>query len=170
MLWHDLFRPIHVLILNNFSDELRAAATESGDSIVNVLHGEHDAEVAESVYWGAAMVCHHRRCEEAGQLEPAMAVRGTHHGNLDAHAGQTGDAICPVSFNRGASLEFKAKFNEKVDGVARRTFARGRILFGDTAGRSRCRCTLTRIKGSASDQCPPEGTAPDAWPCDPRHR
>jgi len=34
---------IHVLILNHFADEFRAATAEPVKRIVDVLHGEHDA-------------------------------------------------------------------------------------------------------------------------------
>ena len=39
----DVAEPIHVLVLNHVADELRAALTEPGERIVDVLHGEHDA-------------------------------------------------------------------------------------------------------------------------------
>src|SRR6185295_16321823 len=82
----DIAKPIHVLILNHFAYELRAATAEPDERIVDVIHGEHDAEVAESVHRGAAVIGDHGRREEAGQLESAVTVRRTHHGNLDAHA------------------------------------------------------------------------------------
>src|SRR5213075_523514 len=45
-----------------------------------------------------------------------VTVRGTHHGNLDAHVAQSSDAICPVSFDWGAPLELEAKFGEELNG------------------------------------------------------
>src|SRR5207237_276706 len=83
--------------------------------LVDVIHGEHDAQVAESVHRGAAVIGDHRRREKSGDLEPAMTVRRTHHGNLDAHAAQSSDAICPVSFDWGAPLELEAKFGEELN-------------------------------------------------------
>src|SRR5262245_33954258 len=62
------------------------------------------------------MIGDHRRREESGHFEPAVAVRRTHHGNLDAHVAQSSDAICPVSFDWGAPLELEAKFREELDG------------------------------------------------------
>src|SRR5437899_10829250 len=112
----DVAKPIHVFILDHFADELRAVFAESGERIVDVLHGEHDAQVAESVHWGAAVIGDHRRREESGHLEPAVTVRRTHHGNLDAHIAQSSDAICPVSFDWGAPLELEAKFGEELNG------------------------------------------------------
>jgi hypothetical protein len=39
----DVAEPIHILVLDHFADELRAALTEPDERIVEVLHGEHDA-------------------------------------------------------------------------------------------------------------------------------
>src|SRR5438094_9848084 len=92
----DVAEPIHVFILDHFADELRAAFAESGECIVDVLHGEHDAQVAESIHWGTAVIGDHRRREETGHLEPAMTVRRTHQGNLDAHVAQSSHPILPI--------------------------------------------------------------------------
>src|SRR6266540_3657230 len=91
----DVAEPIRVLVLDHFADELRAAFAEPGERIVDVLHGEHDAQVTERVHRGTAVIGDHRRREESGHLEPAVTVRRTHHGNLDAHVAQSSDAICP---------------------------------------------------------------------------
>src|SRR6185295_5598077 len=112
----DIAEPIHVFILDHFADELRAAFAESGERIVDVLHGEHDAQVAESVHWRAAVIGDHRRRDETGHLEPAVTVRRTHHGNLDAHVAQSSDAICPISFDWGTPLELETKFGEELNG------------------------------------------------------
>src|SRR2546423_14364370 len=112
----DVAEPIHVLILGHFADELRAAFAEPGERIVDVLHGEHDAQVAESVYGRAAVIGDHRRREETGHLQPAVTVRRAHHGDLDTHVAQSSDAICPVSFDWGAPLELETKFGEEGNG------------------------------------------------------
>src|SRR3954470_23854721 len=112
----DVAEPIQIFILDHLADELRAAFAESGERIVDVLHGEHDAQVAESVHWGAAVIGDHGRREETGHLDPAVTVRRTHHGNLDAHVAQSSDAICPASFDWGAPLELEAKFGEELNG------------------------------------------------------
>jgi hypothetical protein len=38
---------IHVFVLHHFVDELGAVLAEPGERVVEVIHGEHDAEVAE---------------------------------------------------------------------------------------------------------------------------
>ena len=112
----DVAKPIHVFILDNLTNELRAAFAESGERIVDILYGEHDAQVAESVHWGAAVIGDHRWREESGQFEPAMTVWRTQHGDFDAHVVQSSDAICPVSCDWGAPLELKTKFGEELNG------------------------------------------------------
>src|SRR2546422_9730447 len=112
----DVAKPIRVFVLDHFADELRAAFAEPGERIVDVLHGEHDAQVTESVHRGTAVIGDPRRREESGHLEPAVTVRRTHHGNLDAHVAQSSDAICPVSFDWGAPLELEAEFGEELNG------------------------------------------------------
>src|SRR2546426_12700490 len=95
----DVAEPIRIFVLDHFADELCAAFPEPGERIVDVLHGEPDAQVTESVHRGAAVIGDHRRRAESGDLEPAVTVRRTHHGNLYAHVAQSSDAICPVSFD-----------------------------------------------------------------------
>src|SRR5688572_3161777 len=101
----DVAEPIRGFVLDHFADELRAAFAEPGERIVDVLHGEHDAQITESVYRSAAVIGDHRRREESGQLEPAVTVRRPQHGHLDAHVAQSSDAVRPVSFDWGAPLE-----------------------------------------------------------------
>src|SRR5262245_46852845 len=112
----NVAEPIDVLILDHVADERRTASEESGKRIVDILHGEHDTQVAESVHRGATVIGDHRRREESGQFEPAVTVWRTHHGDLDAHVVQSSDAICPVSFDWGATLELETKFGEELNG------------------------------------------------------
>src|SRR5262245_40147286 len=112
----DVAESIHVFILDHFADTLRAAFAEPGERIVDVLHGEHDAQVAERVHWGVAMISDHGRREETRHLEPAVTVRRTHHGNLDAHVAQSSHAICPLSLDWSAPLELETKLGEELNG------------------------------------------------------
>ena len=70
------------------------------------------------------MIGDHRRRKEPGQLQSAVTVRGTQHGNFDAHSVQPGDAIRPISFDRGAPLELEASSQHppKTENIARTTF------------------------------------------------
>src|SRR5947207_801536 len=51
----DVAEPIRVFILDYFAYELRAALAEPIKRLVDVVHGEHDAEVAQSVHRGVAV-------------------------------------------------------------------------------------------------------------------
>jgi hypothetical protein len=53
--------------------------------------------------------------EEAGELETAVAVWRTHHRNLDALIGKSGDTSCPFSFDRGLPFEFKAELSKEIN-------------------------------------------------------
>src|SRR5215471_9954973 len=65
----DVAKPIRVFILDYFTYELRAAIAEPSKRLVDVVHGEHDAEVAQSVNRGVAVIRDGKRREEAGELE-----------------------------------------------------------------------------------------------------
>ncbi len=56
-----------------------------------------------------------RRREEAGELEPAMAVRRSHHGNLDALIAQSSDTSGPFSFDRGTPFELEAELAKEIN-------------------------------------------------------
>jgi len=46
----DVAEPIRVLVPDYFANELCAALAEPFKRLVDVVHGEHDAEVAQSVH------------------------------------------------------------------------------------------------------------------------
>src|SRR5512143_2278106 len=79
----DVAEPVRVFVLDHFADELRAALQEPGERLVDVVHREHDAQVAERVYRGVPVIGDYRWGEKARDLEPAVAVWGDHQGNLD---------------------------------------------------------------------------------------
>lgn len=109
----NVAEPIDVFVLDDFAYELRAAIAEPFKRVVDVIHGEHDAEVAESVDRGVAMIRDGRRREEAGELKPAVAVRRAHHGNLDVLIAQPSDTSGPFSFDRGPPFELKAELEKE---------------------------------------------------------
>jgi hypothetical protein len=111
----DITEPIRVFILDYFAYEFRAAIAEPFERLVDVIHGEHDAEVAKSVHRGVAVIRNGRRREEAGEFEPAVAVWRAHHGNLDALIAQSGDTSSPFSFDRGAPFELEAELAKEIN-------------------------------------------------------
>ena len=88
---------------------------EPGERIVDVVHGEHDTQVAQSVHRGVPVIGDHRRREKSRELEPAVAVRGAHHGDLDALVAQSSDTPRPVSFDRGLTFKFEAELAKERD-------------------------------------------------------
>ena len=65
---------------------------EPGERLAEVVHREHDAEITERVHRGVPMIGDRRWREKARELDPAVAVRRTHHGDLDALIAQSSDA------------------------------------------------------------------------------
>src|SRR6476646_9427330 len=109
----DVAEPVEIFVPDHFADDLRAALAAPSDRIVDVLHGEHDAEVAESVHRGVPVIGHHRRREKPRELEPAVTVRCAHHGDLDALVRQSGDPSRPLPCDRGLPLELEAELAEE---------------------------------------------------------
>src|SRR6266480_3449792 len=112
----DVTEPIRVFVLDHFAaDELRAVFAEPGERLVDVVHGEHDAEVAEGVHRGVPVIGDHRRREKARELEPAVAVRRAHHGDLDALVAQSSDAPRPLSFHHRSPFELETELAKELD-------------------------------------------------------
>jgi len=112
----DVAEPIGVFVLDHFAaDELRAVLSEPGERLVDVVHSEHDAQVAEGVHRGVPVIGDHTRREKARELEPAVAVRRAHHGDLDALVAQSSDAPCPLSFHHGSPFELEAELAKELD-------------------------------------------------------
>src|SRR5690606_18173064 len=111
----DVAEPERLLVLDYFAHELRAALAEPFERLVEVVHGEHDAQVAESVDRGVPMIGDDRRHEEAGELQPAVAVRRAHHGNLDALIAQSSDTPGPFSFDHGPPFDLETELVKEVN-------------------------------------------------------
>ena len=62
----NVTEPIRVFIPDYFAYELRAAIAQPFKRLVDVVHGEHYPEVAQSVHGGVAVISDGRRREEAG--------------------------------------------------------------------------------------------------------
>ena len=58
----DVAKPERVFVLDDFAtDKLRAVLAEPGERLVDVVHGEHDTQVAEGVHWGVAVISDDQR-------------------------------------------------------------------------------------------------------------
>src|SRR4030095_1713929 len=111
----DVAEPIRIFISDYLAYELRTALAEPLQRVVDVVHGEHDAQVAESVHRGVSVIRDDRRGEKAGELEPSVAVRRAHHRNLDALIAKSSDTSGPFSFDRGSPFELEAELAKEIN-------------------------------------------------------
>src|SRR6185503_9472214 len=111
----DVAEPIRAFVLDNFAHELRAALAEPLERLVDVVDGEHDAQVAQRVDRGGPVIRDGGRHEKPGELEPAVSVRRAHHGHLDALIAQSRDTSGPLSFDRALPFEIEAELAKEID-------------------------------------------------------
>src|SRR5262245_50905975 len=111
----DVAEPVHVFVLDHFVDELGAVFAEPGERLVDVVNGEHDTQVAQSVHGGVPVVSSNRRRDESRKLESALAVRGAHHGNLDLLVAQSSNSPRPLSVYRRLSFELEPELAKELD-------------------------------------------------------
>src|SRR5947209_4696057 len=116
----DVAEAVGLLVLHHIPDELCADLAEPRERLVDVVHREHDAQVAESIHRSVPVIGNDGRCEESRKLEPAVAVRRDHHGDLDALRLQARDAARPLPFDHRPPLEPQTQLGEERDGVIER--------------------------------------------------
>src|SRR3954451_18466318 len=99
-------QPVDVLVLRDLADELAAVGAQAGDYVVDVLDREHDAADAQRVRRRVLRLCSDRRRRvELRQLDPAVAVRGPHHGDVAADSAEPDDLIGPRSLVRRLAFQ-----------------------------------------------------------------
>jgi hypothetical protein len=101
--------------LNYLANKLRTAFAESFQRLVDIVHGEHGPEVAQSVDGSVPVIRDDRRCEEAGKFEPAVTVRRAHHCNLNVLIAQSRDTPGPFSFNSSPTFKIEAELAKEID-------------------------------------------------------
>jgi hypothetical protein len=111
----DVAEPIRIFVPDYLTYELCAALAEPFEGLVDVIYGKHDPKVAESVHRSVAVIRDHGRREETGQFDPSVAVRHTHHCNLDALISQPSDTSSPLSFDRGSPFELEAELAKEIN-------------------------------------------------------
>jgi hypothetical protein len=79
------------------TDQLRAVLAQPDERVVNIVHGEHDAQIFERVHRSVAMICNNVRREKLQEFESAVSVRRVHHGDLDALLAEAGDPPRPLT-------------------------------------------------------------------------
>jgi hypothetical protein len=111
----NIAKPVGVFILDDFAHELGAARPEPHERVVEVIHGEHDAEVTERIHRGVPVILDDLGTEKTGKLEPAMAVGRAQHGDFDALIPESGDASGPFSFDHGPPFERQPEFLKEAN-------------------------------------------------------
>src|SRR6195256_6931616 len=102
--------PVDVLVLRDLADEFGTVGAQAGNDVVDVVDSEHDAAYAQRVrrrVFRLGSDC--RRRVELRQLNPAVAVRGPHQGDVGTDAVEPDDAVHPTSLDRRLALQLHAE-------------------------------------------------------------
>src|SRR5436853_6987048 len=106
----DVAQPVRGLVLDHVTaDEMRTVLDQPVERVIDVIHCEHHSEVAEGVHRGIPMIGDHLRRDEARELEPPVAVRRAHHGDLNGLVAQAGDATCPPALDHALAFQLEAE-------------------------------------------------------------
>src|SRR3712207_6334268 len=106
--------PVDVLVLRDLADEFGTVAAQAGNDVVDVVDSEHDAAYAQRVRRRAFRLgSDRRRRVELRQLNPAVAVRGPHHGDVGADVVEPDDAVHPTPLDRRLAFQLHTEFGEE---------------------------------------------------------
>src|SRR5437763_2591702 len=106
--------PVDVLVLRDLADEFGTVAAQAGNDVVDVVDSEHDAADAQRVRRRAFRLrSDRRRRVELPQLNPAVAVRGPHHGDVGTDAVEPDDAVHPTPLDRHLAFQLQTEFGEE---------------------------------------------------------
>src|SRR5919109_1558819 len=106
--------PVDVLVLRDLADEFGAVAAQAGNDVVDVVDGEHDAAYAQRVRRRAfGLGSDRRRRVELRQLNPAVAVRGPHHGDVRTDAVESDGAVHRRPLDLRLAFQLHAELGEE---------------------------------------------------------
>src|SRR5438067_11120631 len=106
--------PVDVLVLRDLADEFGTVPAQAGNDVVDVVDSEHDAAYAQRVRWRAFRLGPDRRRRvELRQLNPAVAVRGAHHGDVGTDVVEPDDAVHPTPLDRRLAFQLHTEFGEE---------------------------------------------------------
>jgi hypothetical protein len=109
-------KPVLVLVLDHLADKLGAVGAQASDRVVDAFDRKHDASEAQRV----------RRCDrrldldqlrvaKLRQLKPPVAIRGSHHDDVDLDTFDPVDAVHPRALHRRFPFDRHAEGGEKSD-------------------------------------------------------
>src|SRR6188474_1330559 len=106
--------PVAVVVLRDLADEFGTVAAQAGNDIVDVVDSEHDAAYAQRVRRRAFRLgSYRRRRVELRQLNPAVAVRGPHHGDVGTDVVEPDDAARPSPLDCRLAFQLHTEFGEE---------------------------------------------------------
>src|SRR5919205_950979 len=106
--------PVAVLVLRDVADELGTVAAQPGNDVGDVVDGEHDPPYSERVRRRAFRLrSDGRRRVKPRQLDPALAVRGPHHGDVGTDAVEPDGAVHPRPLDLRLALQLHAELGEE---------------------------------------------------------
>src|SRR5919109_2989949 len=106
--------PVAVLVLRDLADEFGAVAAQAGSGGVDVLASGHDAAYAQRVRRRAFRLgSDRRRPVELRQLDPAVAVRGPHRGDVGTDVVEPDDAVHPTPLDLRLAFQLHTEFGEE---------------------------------------------------------
>src|SRR6185295_4961224 len=113
----EVAESILVLVLCHLAHEFSPMFLQANNDVVDVRDGEHDATDAQRVHRGVLRLSPDRLGRvELVQFEPPVTVRSPHHCDLASDAGESNDAVHPLSFDGRLTLKLKTKFGKERDG------------------------------------------------------
>src|SRR3954449_6743296 len=106
--------PVDVLVLHDLADEFGTMAAQAGNDVVDVVDSEHDAAYAQRVRRRAFRLgSDRRRPVEPRQLDPAVAVRRSHHGDVSTDVVEPDGLVHPRPLDRRLAFQLHAELGEE---------------------------------------------------------
>src|SRR5215218_2497410 len=106
--------PVDVLVLRDLVEEFGTVAAQAGNDVVDVIDSEHDAAYAQRIRRRVFRLgSDRRRRVEPRQLNPAVAVRGPHHGVRGANAVEPDGLVHPRPLDRDLSFQLHTELGEE---------------------------------------------------------
>src|SRR5215218_5337967 len=105
---------VDVLVLRDLADEFGTVAAQAGNDVVQVIDSEHDAAHAQRVGRRALRLgSDGRRPVELRQLNPAVAVRGPHHGDVGTDVVEPDGLVHPRPLHRRLAFQLHTQLGEE---------------------------------------------------------
>ena len=106
--------PVFVLVLDHLADEFGAVGAQAGHGVIEVFDREHDLPETQRVRRGNRRFgLDQLRVAEFRQFHPSVAVRGSHHRDIDLDVFESADAVYPGAFDRHRAFQRHAERGEE---------------------------------------------------------